>query len=158
MEDLGKNLIFDKVNEINKKIIYEKAVINILNIQNINSKNIYKYTKEHYFKESHLFIDWVLKKFINIKISKKDNDNLLKSLKIMINNINHESNKLVHRDYHSKNIFYKNKKIIIIDYQDGLYGSPLYDLVSLVNDCYKDIKDNNRKKLLNFFRDNFNNF
>ena len=39
-----------------------------------------------------------------------------------------------------------------------MYGSPLYDLVSLVNDCYKDINDNNRKKLLNFFRDNFNNF
>ena len=156
MEDLGKNLIFDKVNEINKRIIYEKAIINILNIQNINSKNIYKYTKEHYFKESHLFIDWVLKKFINIKISKKDSDNLLKSLKIMINNINHESNKLVHRDYHSKNIFYKNKKIIIIDYQDGLYGSPLYDFVSLINDCYRDMGKIQRNKLIKIFLEGLN--
>tara|TARA_B100000989_G_scaffold215956_1_gene164386 strand:+ start:80 stop:1072 length:993 start_codon:yes stop_codon:yes gene_type:complete len=156
MEDLGKNLLFDKVNETNEKIIYEKAVINILNIQNVNSKNIYKYTKEHYFRESYLFIDWVLKRFMNIKISKKDKNNLSKSLNIMINNINHKSNKLVHRDYHSKNIFYKNKKIIIIDYQDGLYGSPLYDFVSLINDCYRDLKKTQRNKLIKIFSKGLN--
>ena len=156
MEDLGENLIFDKVNEINKKIIYEKAILNILNIQNINSKNIYKYTKEYYFRESYLFIDWVLKKFMNIRISKKDSDNLSRSLKIMINNINHDINKLVHRDYHSKNIFYKNKRIIIIDYQDSLYGSPLYDFVSLVNDCYRDMSKTQRNKLIKIFLEGFN--
>ena len=156
MEDLGKNLIFDKVNEINKKIIYEKAILNILKIQNINSKNIYKYTKEYYFRESYLFIDWVLKKFMNIRISKKDSDNLSRSLKIMINNINHDINKLVHRDYHSKNIFYKNKRIIIIDYQDSLYGSPLYDFVSLVNDCYRDMGKMQRNKLIKIFLEGFN--
>ena len=156
MEDLGKNLIFDKVNEKNKKIIYEKAILNILNIQKINSKNIYKYTKEYYFRESYLFIDWVLKKFMNIRISKKDSDNLSRSLKIMINNINHDINKLVHRDYHSKNIFYKNKRIIIIDYQDSLYGSPLYDFVSLVNDCYRDMGKMQRNKLIKIFLEGFN--
>ena len=156
MEDLGENLIFDKVNEINKKIIYEKAILNILKIQNINSKNIYKYTKEYYFRESYLFIDWVLKKFMNIRISKKDSDNLSRSLKIMINNINHDINKLVHRDYHSKNIFYKNKRIIIIDYQDSLYGSPLYDFVSLVNDCYRDMGKMQRNKLIKIFLEGFN--
>ena len=156
MEDLGKNLIFDKVNEINKKIIYEKAILNILNIQKINSKNIYKYTKEYYFRESYLFIDWVLRKFMNIRISKKDSNNLSRSLKIMINNINHDSNKLVHRDYHSKNIFYKNKRIIIIDYQDSLYGSPLYDFVSLINDCYRDMGKPQRNKLIKIFLERFN--
>ena len=75
----------------------------------------------------------------------------------MIDGLSLKKKFLVHRDYHSKNIFYKNKNIIIIDYQDAVYGSPLYDLVSLVNDCYKDINDNNRKKLLTFFRNNFNN-
>ena len=69
----------------------------------------------------------------------------------MIKNMNHNCNKLVHRDYHSKNIFYKNNKIIIIDYQDSLYGSPLYDFVSLVNDCYRDINTPDKNIFIKFF-------
>ena len=61
-------------------------------------------------------------------------------------NGNNKSNKLVHRDYHSKNIFFKDDKITIIDYQDSLYGSPIYDLVSLLNDCYRDI--DHKQKIL----------
>ncbi len=43
----------------------------------------------------------------------------------------------VHRDFHCRNLMRVNaEKIGIIDYQDALWGSATYDLVSLTRDCY----------------------
>ena len=103
LEDFGDNLIIKRSSSKNFFEIYEKSIINIIKIQKVRNKKISFYSDEKYFKESSLFIEWVLEIFYSFDIS-------------------------------------------------------LYDLVSLVNDCYKDINDSNRKKLLNFFRDNFNNF
>ena len=36
------------------------------------------------------------------------------------------------------------------------YGSPIYDLVSILNDCYKDIDIKTKKNLLNLFNNGFN--
>lgn len=156
IEDLGNNLIFNKVNKNNLKKIYKNSISNIIKIQNINKKSIKKYRSEDYFKESFLYIKWVLEIFFKIEIPKKDYSRLIKSLNSMIKNMNHNCNKLVHRDYHSKNIFYKNNKIIIIDYQDSLYGSPLYDFVSLVNDCYRDINTPDKNIFIKFFLSCYN--
>ena len=156
MEDLGNNLIYDKTNKNNFLKIYKSAIKNILNIQKIKNKNISFYKKEKYFSESSLFIEWVIKKFINLNITKSDENKLIKSLNFLVNSINNKSNKLVHRDYHSKNIFFKDDKITIIDYQDSLYGSPIYDLVSLLNDCYRDIDHKQKNILINYFLSEFN--
>ena len=156
LEDLGENLIFNKINTKNSFKIYEKSILNILNVQKIREKNISNYLHKKYFDESFLFINWVLKEFLKINISNADNKKLNKSIKFIIDNINHNTNVLVHRDYHSKNIFYKNKKITIIDYQDSVYGSPLYDLVSLLNDCYRDIDIKSKNKLIDIFFNKFN--
>ena len=156
IEDLGNNLIYDKTSKNNFLKIYKSAIKNILNIQKIKNKNISIYKKEKYFSESSLFIEWVIKKFINLKITKSDENKLIKSLNFLVNSINNTSNKLVHRDYHSKNIFFKDGKITIIDYQDSLYGSPIYDLVSLLNDCYRDIDHKQKNILINYFLSEFN--
>ena len=155
MEDLGNNLIFHKTNNKNLKDIYKNVVLNILKIQEVRDKNISYYKNQKYLKESLLFNQWVLKEFFKLNISKKDERKIYTSLNILINNINTNFYKLVHRDYHSKNIFLKNDKTIIIDYQDALYGSPLYDLVSVLNDCYRDIDIKTKKYLINLFYDKF---
>ena len=157
LEDFGDNLIIKRSSSKNFFEIYEKSIKNIIKIQKVRNKKISFYSNEKYFKESSLFIEWVLEIFFNFNITNKDKNKIKKEIIELIDGLSLKKKFLVHRDYHSKNIFYKNKNIIIIDYQDAVYGSPLYDLVSLVNDCYKDINDNNRKKLLTFFRNNFNN-
>ena len=43
----------------------------------------------------------------------------------------------VHRDYHCRNLMRRaDGSIGILDFQDALWGSPAYDLVSLTRDCY----------------------
>ncbi len=156
LEDVGNNLIFDKASKNNFNKIYENAVLNILEIQKIKDRSIRNYKEEKYHSESQLFVEWVLEKYLNIKITNKDKKEFSKSLNYIIKAIDKKDKKLVHRDYHSKNLFFKNNNIIIIDYQDAVYGSPLYDLVSLLNDCYVDINEQKKDKFKKLFFTNFN--
>ncbi len=61
---------------------------------------------------------------------------------------------ITHRDFHSRNIMVKNDKYIFIDFQDARWGIPQYDLVSLLEDCYYDIKEENRQKLKRYYFEN----
>ena len=151
MQDLKHNLFFEKINNKNLLKIYKNAIDNILKIQEIRKPSINSYTVKKYYDESFLFTDWLLKGFCNLKLSKKDLNEISKSINFIIDKINYSDKKLVHRDYHSKNLFFINNKTVIIDYQDAVYGSPLYDVVSLLNDCYRDIDKNTKKTLKIFF-------
>lgn len=51
---------------------------------------------------------------------------------------------LVLRDFHAQNLFWLSgregvRRVGLIDYQDGLLGSPAYDLVSLLQDARRDV-------------------
>ncbi|MBM4355622.1 MAG: aminoglycoside phosphotransferase, partial [Deltaproteobacteria bacterium] len=43
---------------------------------------------------------------------------------------------LVHRDFQSTNLMLKDRRMVLIDFQDTLMGPPVYDLVSLLRDSY----------------------
>jgi N-acetylmuramate 1-kinase len=59
-----------------------------------------------------------------------------------------------HRDYHSRNVMVKNGEFIVIDFQDARQGIPQYDLVSLLEDCYYSISDENKDSLIKYYWDN----
>ena len=42
----------------------------------------------------------------------------------------------VHRDYHCRNLLFDDKQLGIVDFQDALMGPGLYDIASLLRDCY----------------------
>ncbi|MBI2521371.1 MAG: phosphotransferase [Bdellovibrio sp.] len=58
---------------------------------------------------------------------------------------------LCHRDYHSRNIMVKNGELIVIDFQDARIGTPFYDLVSLLEDCYYQIDEANIVTLKKYY-------
>lgn len=57
-----------------------------------------------------------------------------------------------HRDFHSRNMYYKKNRIYLIDFQDSLAAPELYDLVSFSFDSYLELK--NRELILKFFTGN----
>ena len=79
LEDFGDNLIIKRSSTKNFFEIYEKSIINIIKIQKVRNKKISFYSDEKYFKESSLFIEWVLEIFLvsilqiktKIKLKKK---------------------------------------------------------------------------------------
>ena len=46
--------------------------------------------------------------------------------------------------------------LIVIDFQDARMGVGTYDLVSLLEDCYTDLDNSNRKKLIQYYWDHCN--
>lgn len=58
---------------------------------------------------------------------------------------------LCHRDYHSRNLMFRDGLLFIIDFQDARMGPDTYDLASLLRDSYVDISDAQVEDHLAFF-------
>ena len=112
---------------------------------------IKKYSVSRLILESNIFFDWYLpliykkKNVKNIKI--KANKILLKIYKQLY----FSNNYFVHRDFHSQNLMKVGKKIGILDSQDALIGSPVYDLVSLIDDVRIKTKNDLKDKIFNYY-------
>lgn len=59
---------------------------------------------------------------------------------------------LCHRDYHSRNLMWKDGQLFIIDFQDARMGPDTYDLVSLLRDSYMDISEEALEDYLAYFQ------
>ncbi len=58
---------------------------------------------------------------------------------------------LVHRDLQSQNVMIRNKEPFLIDFQGMRFGSPFYDLGSLLSDPYVHFSDAEMEDLLFFY-------
>ena len=58
---------------------------------------------------------------------------------------------LVHRDLQSQNVMIRNGEPFLIDFQGMRFGSPFYDLGSLLCDPYVIFSDSERDELLSFY-------
>ena len=58
---------------------------------------------------------------------------------------------LVHRDLQSQNVMIRDGEPFLIDFQGMRFGSPFYDLGSLLCDPYVDLPDGEREELLFFY-------
>lgn len=59
--------------------------------------------------------------------------------------------RLVHRDLQSQNIMIRNEKPVLIDYQGMRFGTPFYDLGSLLYDPYVPFTNREREELLRYY-------
>ncbi len=62
-----------------------------------------------------------------------------------------EPRALVHRDFQSSNVLWKNGKLSIIDFQGMRKGPAIYDLASLVYDPYMKLSDTERAALITLY-------
>jgi aminoglycoside/choline kinase family phosphotransferase len=83
-------------------------------------------------------MDFFIKHYIQNNISETNKDRLRANLYTIVDNISDEKF-FCHRDFHSRNMHIYNDNIYLIDFQDSLQGSYLYDIVSFANDSYLDL-------------------
>jgi len=161
-EDLGditliKDLMLlqDKEAEFD---IYKKCVDLILKVHKLNVPHDQKlqYRKLSFdfsklMSEMEFTLDYFFGKLLKHQLSDRENT----ILKTHLGNICIELSKypmvLTHRDYHSRNIMVKNSELVLIDFQDARMGIPQYDLVSLLEDCYYSLDQDNIEKLKHYY-------
>ena len=162
LEDFGEEVFSKTLSNSNEEDLY-KSAINIIDFihreynPKLNKKNgIVEYSEIELVKEARLFTDWYLKEHRNIALGKKS----INEFELIISNLFHyvspNFETLVMRDYHVDNLFCLSdrqglKSVGLIDFQDALTGSPVYDLVSLVEDIRRPLRKNIRDSLVDYF-------
>lgn len=163
-EDLGDMTLLQHISTMTSTEeeyrIYKTIVDQLLELHRIpqtkvTNSNLFqlKFDYQKYMDETR----FTFKYFLNF-FNKIQDENLILELETLFDPIMKRlaDQKMVitHRDFHSRNIMVNKGNFVFIDFQDARWGIPQYDLVSLLEDCYYDLKDENRQKLKRYYFDN----
>lgn len=134
------------------KVIYKSNLRPELNHHTFNVLN----------EELTIFTEWYLKTRLSPLDFAKANEEFLMIFNKLYIYLENLKPIIALKDFHADNLFYLPnrqdvKKVGIIDFQDALFSSPTYDIVSLVEDARRDVDDNVTQKSINKFCELFPN-
>lgn len=153
LEDLGSINLLDMLNKENFKSLYKECIDVIISMQKINPENLPLYDEKFLKQEMNLMKEWFLEKYLEKNLEENELRIIENSLDLIAKKILlHPQGYFVHRDFHSRNIMYSNP-LGIIDYQDAMNGSIVYDLVSLLKDLYIKFDDKDMNELALYFKE-----
>lgn len=144
LEDLGDTTLENYFKHSSDLRLYERA-IKLLAFLKYKSKNnpnnrcvafLRKFDYELYLWEFEHFIEYGIEVRHNIRIPKNDRDLIKQYFSDISKRLDSASNIFTHRDYQSRNIMLKDDKLYLIDFQDALMGTIVYDIVALLRDSY----------------------
>ena len=155
LDDFGNTNYLDVLNEQNFKILYTKAMDEILKMQKGETTGLPLYDKAFLHFEMDLMKTWFLEQYVKLPLSREDEKIIEEALDAVSNVVlTQPQDVFVHRDYHSRNIMLTPEdEIGVIDYQDAMNGAITYDLVSLLKDLYIEYPKEEVRALALQFRD-----
>jgi len=101
--------------------------------------------------ERNYFKDYFIRDFCKIDLKPSFNHELESELSRLAKRLDGSKRCLIHRDFQSQNVMIHNGEPFLIDFQGMRFGSPFYDLGSLLYDPYVKFSDRERDKLLSFY-------
>ncbi len=136
LEDLGSTPYQDQLKD-SANSLYADAMQALIKMQKADTAGLANYDDKLLTEEMQLMPEWFLEKHLEIKLTDEQKQIIKQCFNNLNKNILEQPKGFVHRDYHSRNLMVIDKNNpAIIDYQDAVYGSITYDLVSLLRDCY----------------------
>lgn len=171
MEDLGDDILFNRFNsgisEEEQKKLYRKIIEWLVSFQ---SKTYGKYCPEGRKEEKGKvgirnfdfdYLRWETGYFSETFLinycgtAKEDIDELDYEFRKLAEETLNQPQVLIHRDFQSQNILFKDGEIRIVDFQGARIGHIAYDLMSLLKDPYVSISSNLRNSLIDYYYDIF---
>ena len=158
VEDLGEDSIYKLVAKNRRNIyqLYQPAIEELVKLQIDGFPNVpisVYYDYEHIKWEQDYFIRFFLHQFCRIPL--QDLRTLNADFKHLAERLIEESRTissfLMHRDYQSQNIYIKNGRVRIIDFQSARIGPLTYDLAALLKDPYVNIAKKLETKLIEYY-------
>lgn len=139
VEDFGDSLLFSELNASNVDQGYSIALHTLLSLQQCadNAALVPRYDRALLRRELEIFSEWFVGKMLGHSLTANEIALLEHTFSLLENSALNQTQTLVHRDYHSRNlILCTDDKLGVIDFQGALWGAVTYDLVSLLRDCY----------------------
>jgi aminoglycoside/choline kinase family phosphotransferase len=124
---------------VNAEILYGEALLVLLRLKQIPHSivSVAEYNKSLLLKEMNLFRQWFVGELLAYAPSIEEEKLIAAAFDFLADQALSQPQVLVHRDYHSRNLIYREAKAPgVIDFQDAVWGPITYDLVSLLRDCY----------------------
>lgn len=153
LEDFGDEL-FNKIlsgqsefsSELDEEFVYRKAIDVLIKLHQIpsTSASLEEYDENKLINESMHFLNWYVEILNGESVNNSLKEEFSQLLSELIANLKSFKNVVVLRDYHADNLIWLNerighRKVGLLDYQDALIGSPIYDIVSLLEDARRDV-------------------
>lgn len=157
LEDLGKTSLYALAAGKRGKLRLYRMVIDELVKMQIDGYHDAPiktfYDLEHIKWEQVYFRRHFLRQFCRLKPKalKKIDGELDRLAKDVSKKTRPWRNFLMHRDFQSQNIYIKDNKVKIIDFQSARIGPLTYDLASLLRDPYVHITPDEEKKLTEYY-------
>jgi aminoglycoside/choline kinase family phosphotransferase len=156
LEDFGDISVNKYINQNpDQRLAIYKEMIDIMwQMQNVS--HIYlgghhqSYPKELLLKELRITINWYFP-YLGIKNTDTLAEDYLAIWSEILDNMPKSQEVFVHRDFHVDNLFVIARGIGVLDFQDCLFGSPIYDLVSLLDDARTDVPTYLRDELIGYY-------
>jgi aminoglycoside/choline kinase family phosphotransferase len=143
-----------KNKSVDKLFLYKRLVDVMLEMQKLPpsllSHHAASYSKELLLKELNVFINWYLP-YIDLQNHELFAEKYIELSKQAQNLLPNSNDVFVHRDFHVDNLFLVNGGIGILDFQDALFGSHLYDLVSLLDDARAEVPADLRDQIISYY-------
>ncbi len=139
IEDLGEELLLSQLNEESVEGLYAEAMHCLLHMQQcpLEGLELPPYDRARLRQEMNLFIEWFVPRLLGYEMDASELEMLNRWFTQLENSALEQPTVFVHRDYHSRNLVYRNGGPPgVIDFQDAVAGPITYDLVSLLRDCY----------------------
>ncbi len=146
MEDLGDMSLYHYVKIYGPNTgIYEKVIDQLVKLQSKNVDRLPIFDGEKLFSEFRHF-----KKFY-VPYARIDTNGWEEHIKEIVNKCLSAPFVPMHRDFQSKNIFIKESKIYMVDFQDMHVGPLYFDLASLLFDPYVMLQDRSIWELVKYY-------
>ena len=157
LEDLGavslkQHIISAKQSGGDIEGIYKKIIDLLIELQQINTAQL----KSHHSAEVMIRGVRLFTNFFPLYNGQLIKEGLLNIWTSILNQTKFSDKVFLHRDYHLQNIMLYNGELALIDYQDASIGSPLYDLVSLLQDARIDVSQELEDRMISYFCDQKN--
>jgi N-acetylmuramate 1-kinase len=139
VSDLGDLLYADVYATAQRERAIERALDTMIAIARIGDAGgvVPPYTTQRLRDELDLFETWFVDRMLHRVLTGAERGMLDAAKKRLIDVIEAQPKVCVHRDYHSRNLLWGADEVTrVVDFQDALHGPLLYDLASLLRDCY----------------------
>lgn len=144
LEDLGDCLLYKLLCSANKQqasMWYERCIDVLLRVQSAKAtiavNDLPAHDASALIDEMCLFNDWFVRRFLGWEPDESQMRAWHALLDVLRTDFAQMPLVAEHGDYQSRNILLTtDDTLALIDFQDAARGSPAYDLVSLLKDCY----------------------
>lgn len=139
VEDLGSCMLEQVLSADNAAELYRQALAVIVQLQTVKRENLAKmeeFDQAFIQRELDIFADWFVDAELQAGEDWQQQGDWQGLCSTVSQAILEQPYAPMHRDFHSRNLMLNQRQLVMIDFQDMVWGPIAYDVVSLLRDCY----------------------